>query len=688
LGGAEWTLLELLDSPQARARLDLSFLLLGRGPLEAELKKRGYDYAVRSLAPRPDSVVRAVASLLLGWRRNPPDVVFANGVKAATVALPAARLAGVRAVWYKVDFSHDRRLAALLGRMADRVLAISPEVAAATRRQDVVLIPPPRPTGPATRERAVAQLAAHGFSRNEGLTVAIAGRLVSYKGVDDVIRALAHPRSQGWRLAVIGGDDPTEPAERRRLDELARTLGVDARVSFLGEVEDVGRLLAAFDAVAVVTRRTEDGFGREGYGRIAAEAMTAGVPLIATQGGGILARVGEAGIVVPESAPEQIAEALAALTDPSLREAMGSAGRALAAAEPGADEVTALVLQALAETACRPGAGLERQVPISVVTTVMNEGAEIDRLLDSLQPQLGADDELIVVDGGSQDSTADRVLERAANDQRIRLINAPGAGISRGRNEGIARARHPVIACTDAGCDPWPGWLAAFRRAFAERKPADLVTGVYEVSHGNAFSRSMAISSYPCIDEARHPRPLVRLYGRLFGRMFEPTMPTGRSVAFSAEAWRAVGGFPELLATAEDVSFGRSIARAGRRCILSCDAGVRWRQRSSIVKTGRMYFAYGRGGARSVHLRVGARDLARALAYPLIVAALVWGTLGLRITAGVAGAGYMSLPLARALRARESPTVIALLPVALAVKDVSKAAGYIAGCVKPPRTSP
>ena len=686
LGGAEWTLLELLDPPQARARLELSFVLLGCGPLEAELRKRGYDYAVRPLVPRLDSVVRGVASLVARWRRDSPDIVYANGIKAATVALPAARLAGVRAVWYKHDFSHDRWLAAALAMLADRVLAISPEVAAATRRRDAVVVPPPRPAAPAGREEAIATLTAHGLGRAEGPTVATVGRLVDYKAVDDVIRALTLAGSDGWRLVVIGREDPTEPEEQSRLEELARTLGVADRVSFIGDVEDARRVLPAFDAIAVVTRRTEDGFGREGYGRVAAEAMIAGVPLIATPGGGILARVGKAGVVVPESSPDRIAEALSTLTDSSTRAAMGAAGRELAAAEASGEEVTELLLSVLAETACRPGAGLEREVPISVVTTVLNEGPEIDRLLEALQPQLGNDDELIFVDGGSHDGTPDRIRSRTEHDPRIRLIEAPGAGISRGRNEGVTQARHPVVACTDAGCDPWPSWLAAFRRAFAESPPADMVTGVYEVSKGSRFSRAMALSSYPQIDEARHPRPFVRLYGRLLGRAFEPTMPTGRSVAFSVEAWRAVGGFPESLDAAEDVTFGRSIAASGRRCVLSVDAGVVWRQRSSIPKTARMYFAYGRGGARSSQARLVARDLARALAYPLIVAAIVWGSVGLRVGAGAAGAAYLSLPVARALRARESVPVIALLPVALAVKDFSKVAGYVAGCVK--RSSP
>jgi glycosyltransferase involved in cell wall biosynthesis len=687
LGGAERSLLELLDTEELRSRLALRFVVLGSGKVERELAERGHPYSVLPAAARIHSIGRATASLIARWRREPPDLVLANGVKAATIALPAARFAGVRGVWFKRDFSHDRRLAGPLGGLADLVLAVSPEVAAATRRRDAVVVPPPRPPAPAGRAEALAALASHGLTPDGGRTVATVGRLVGYKGVDDVIQALALPGGAGWRLAALGGSDETERGEQARLERLARDLGVADRVAFLGEIDDAGRLLAGFEAVAVVSRRVRGRYGREGYSRVAAEAMTAGVPVIATLGGGLLARVGGAGMVVPESSPEAIAEALATLADPATRAEMGAAGRALAEAEPSAAESAMRLGTLLAETACRPGAGLRDSVPVSVVTTVLDEGAVIDRTLEVLQAQLGRDDELIVVDGGSRDGTVERIRSFAAADARIRLIESPGSGIAQGRNVGITQARHQVVACTDAGCVPWPGWLAAFRRAFAEPHPADLVTGVYEVTGGNAFDRAMALSSYPQIDESLHPRLLVRIYGRLFGRTFEASLPTGRSVAFSVEAWQAVGGFPEALNTAEDVSFGRSIAATGRRCVLDVDAGVIWGQRPSVAKTARMYFAYGKGGARSWDLRVGGRDIVRALAYPLVVAALVWGGTGFRVLALVASAAYLSLPLVRVIRARESVLVAALIPIALAVKDLSKAAGYIAGLFRLPSRS-
>ena len=50
---------------------------------------------------------------------------------------------------------------------------------------------------------------------------------------------------------------------------------------------------------------------------------------------------------------------------------------------------------------------------VSVISTVLNEGASISRLLDSLAAQSRQPDEVIIVDGGSQDDTL-AILERRA----------------------------------------------------------------------------------------------------------------------------------------------------------------------------------------------------------------------------------------------------------------------------------
>lgn len=309
---------------------------------------------------------------------------------------------------------------------------------------------------------------------------------------------------------------------------------------------------------------------------------------------------------------------------------------------------------------------------VSVVVTVLNEGAALGSLVDDLLPQLSSGDELIVVDGGSTDGSIDALPQHAA----VRVEVVPGAGISAGRNHGISLAANEVIVCTDAGCSPAPGFIEGFRRAFAVDDPPALVSGMYTVHARNALERAQALACYPQLSEVRHPTRFSRAYTRVFGTGFDPRFAVGRCMAFTRTAWKAAGGFPEHLATGEDVSFGLAVARHGR-CDAATDAVTDWVQRDGLAATWRMYRAYGRastdGGNRALLLRDGIRGVAY-LAAPLLARSRT----GRRVVAAGAAA-YLSLPVARALRSGATPAAVALLPVALGTKDLGKLAGAAQG---------
>jgi glycosyltransferase involved in cell wall biosynthesis len=309
---------------------------------------------------------------------------------------------------------------------------------------------------------------------------------------------------------------------------------------------------------------------------------------------------------------------------------------------------------------------------LSVVVTVLNEGAALGKLVDDLLPQLSAGDELLIVDGGSTDGSIESLPEHPA----LWVEVVPGAGISAGRNHGIRLAHNEVIVCTDAGCTPAPGFIDAFRRAFAGDDPPALVSGLYTAHARNAMEQAQALACYPQPSEVRRPTVFSRAYTKAFGTGFDPRFAVGRCVAFTREAWKAAGGFPEHLATGEDVSFGLAVARHGR-CEAATDAVTDWVQRDGVAATWRMYRNYGRastdGGNRALLIRDGARGLAY-LAAPLLAL-----TPAGRLAVATGAAAYLSLPVARAARAKAGPATFALLPVALATKDLGKLAGAVQG---------
>ena len=139
-------------------------------------------------------------------------------------------------------------------------------------------------------------------------TVLALGRLLPIKGLDVALEALA---GSGMTL-LLAGDGP----ERARLRARAEALGVDARL--LGTVTGQAKadLLRAVDAFVTPSRVLPDGRG-EGVPTALLEAMSYGLPVVATDTGGISSVVqpGQTGLLVPPADPRALSSALAALRD-------------------------------------------------------------------------------------------------------------------------------------------------------------------------------------------------------------------------------------------------------------------------------------------------------------------------------------------------------------------------------------
>lgn len=330
--------------------------MLQDGDFKAELAAIGADVVVLPTGRNSAAVAAASFHVLTELRRHRPDVVLANGVKAQLVSAMPARLLGLPVVWVKHDHSYDSSLARPLGRLSTSVVATALEVGVPTGRDDVVVIEPERPVEPLSRAAAAESLAEFGYRPDARPAVVMIGRLVPYKGVDVGIRALAYPDAANWRLAVIGGDDAATPGETDRLRRLAEELGVSDRVTFTGPIAAAGRLVAAFDALAVLTRPGQaHAPQREGYGITATEAMLAGRPVIVAGDGPIARRLrtinGPAGVVVRQGDPRSTANGLAQLADPTVRAVFGARGQRTAKVLPGAADVAARLTEVLRRAA-------------------------------------------------------------------------------------------------------------------------------------------------------------------------------------------------------------------------------------------------------------------------------------------------------------------------------------------------
>lgn len=152
------------------------------------------------------------------------------------------------------------------------------------------------------------------------LRLLFAGSCVRQKGVEDLIEALAMVRDLPLRLDLAGRTD-IETRFNRRLSRIVDALELTERVTFHGLVDPQGlaRLYASADIFVFPSRY-------EGYGMVLAEAMRAGLPIVAANNGPVAEIVtnNENALIVPAQDSKALAGAIRKLAeDPGMRERFG-----------------------------------------------------------------------------------------------------------------------------------------------------------------------------------------------------------------------------------------------------------------------------------------------------------------------------------------------------------------------------
>ncbi|HET7488578.1 MAG TPA: glycosyltransferase [Acidimicrobiales bacterium] len=291
------------------------------------------------------------------WVADRPDIVHAHFWMSALAALQAADDLGIPVVATfhalgvvkrrhqgRRDTSPPERTAAeaMIARRAVHVVATCTDevaelvrIGADPRRVSVI------PCGVDLRTFTPAGAAELG--RTDLRRVVVVSRLVERKGIGNVIEAL--PAVPATELVVAGGppgDDFDERPEVRRLRRLAERHGVADRVHLRGPVgrNDLPPLLRSADVVACVP-------WYEPFGIVPLEAMACGVPVLASEVGGLRDTVvdGVTGVHLPPRRPDLIGQSLARLlADPERCRAIGRAGARRAAARYGWSTVAAATL--------------------------------------------------------------------------------------------------------------------------------------------------------------------------------------------------------------------------------------------------------------------------------------------------------------------------------------------------------
>ncbi len=314
--------------------------------LARELAARGHDVAV---ACRPgawieyelrDSAIEVILSDLHRWPtdelRRIAALVDRRAIDVVHTHMSRAHFFGALLKWFSdvpvVATAHNRRIQPHW-MFNDGVIAVSDAVRRFQRRYNRVapermrVIQPfvdlHRFAPPSADKRRIAR-AAFGIADSVPLLGAV-GSLFKEKRIVELVRAFAAAlRLVPEARLVLVGDGPSDYVLRVKTESEA--LGIASNIVWAGRRNDVPEILGALDLVVVTS-------AEESFSLVIAEAMAVGLPVVATDVGGVAESVvdGITGFVVPAGDGMRLVDAIVRiLGDPPLGRRLGDAGRARA----------------------------------------------------------------------------------------------------------------------------------------------------------------------------------------------------------------------------------------------------------------------------------------------------------------------------------------------------------------------
>ncbi len=471
-----------------------------------------------------------------------------------------------------------------------------------------------RPPSSEERMSARREILARFNLPGDSLVVASAGRLSPEKGVIHFVRAIPtiaklHPDA---RFLVFG-----DGALRRELESVARELCPGGVVCFSGHVPEFPQLLHGIDVLLNPSLSEE-------MPNVVLEAMAAGVPVVATEVGGVAEIAGPHGLIlVPPADPEAISHAITELLS-SLSQAqeLGQAGQQRVR-EAFSPERQRRQLRALYEEILPDLAGLrsttlapvgpceadkeelrpeipngERLPFISVVIPVRNERANLGAILEELLAQDYARDryEILVVDGGSTDGTA-AVVARYAGAARpqVQLLHNPGRLSSAGRNVGVRASRGEVILFIDGHCRIPTSRLLLETARTLEKTGADCLCRPQPLaaSDNTTFQNVVARARATALGHGQDSTIYAMDHEGFIN-------PTSSGATYRKSVFERVGIYDERFDACEDVEFNYRVFKAGLRSYSSPSLAVYYHARANLVGLFKQMVRYGRGRLRFV----------------------------------------------------------------------------------------
>lgn len=208
---------------------------------------------------------------------------------------------------------------------------------------------------------------------------------------------------------------------------------------------------------------------------------------------------------------------------------------------------------------------------LAVVVVTHDSAACLPATLAALVPQLGADDELLIVDNASGDGTP--ALVRASAPRAQLLETGANLGFAAACNAGAAATRAPLVLFLNPDAVPAAGCLDALRQAADAHPGWGAWQALVTLPGGERVNTSGGVTHFLCFSWAGDcGEPVVP------GEDREVAFASGAALTVRREAWEHVGGFdPAYFMYVEDVDLSLRLRLAGygvgiaRRAVVTHD---------------------------------------------------------------------------------------------------------------------
>lgn len=319
VGGGEYSFLELTSNLQGK--WNVICFVPQEADLASRLRSRGLTTEIVPMPPiRPWFVLRIIASLMehhLTIRKYKPVLLYANGSRAALYAGIAGRIAGLPVLWHCRIVDPDPYLDPILCRLAHRIIANSEATAhrfaPAFQRKTAVIY-----NAVDLRWLKDESVKKPGQLENNWKIILVVSQISRMKRHDVILSAFDRVAKirPDLHLVCVGPVDHSNPRWWSYLQDRTTQSEFTRRIHWIGEVDDPR---GWYRSASVLVLASE----KESFGRVLVEAMACGVPVIATETGGIpeVLRGGQDGLLVPPGNEQDLADSIARLLDDrSLRE--------------------------------------------------------------------------------------------------------------------------------------------------------------------------------------------------------------------------------------------------------------------------------------------------------------------------------------------------------------------------------